>query len=263
MKEFDRMVEIMKQLRTECPWDKEQTLESLRPYLIEEAFECLDALNDYTSHPESIDHFIEELGDLLLQVLFHAEILSETHKSVTIATVLHQLAEKLIRRHPHIYKTPGSLQSASEVLNRWEEIKKSENPNKRKSQLDGLSKEFPPLLQAHKLGERAAKDGFDWPTTQAVREQVQRELEELDQAKTHKDKEEELGDLLFSLAQWGRHQGINSEIALARANAKFISRYKQMEKKAAEAGREFKSLSLDDKESLWIKAKEIERSKDN
>ena len=251
MKEFDELLEIMHRLRRECPWDRDQNLLSLRSYLLEEAYECLEAM----SSPDE-NHHIEELGDLLLQIIFQAEILSEQNPDrPAILKIIQSLKDKLVRRHPHVFEDK-KLSQASEVASQWDEIKKSEKKSSNaKSFLDGISKSLTSLQLAQKLGDKSKKVKFDWNTSDEVWNQLLLEMEELKQAKTQKEKEHELGDVFFSLVQWGRHQNIDAEVILATANSRFQSRFRKMEAEASKSNTPFQDLSLDEKEKLWKKAK--------
>lgn len=247
---FGDLVAIMHRLRSECPWDREQNLDTLKNYLLEEAYECLQAMDEIKSKGPT--PLIEELGDLLLQVLFQSEIISEIYQDKNIQSVLLVLKEKLIRRHPHIF-TEAKSGTAKEILEYWEAIKRSEK--KTTSELGDLSFKGPALLQAYKWGEKSSRVRFDWDKPEEVWQQVLSELKELEEAESLEDKEEELGDLLFCLAQWARHLQIQPERALQKANQKFIARFLVMEEIAKEDGKSWKDLTRDEKETLWSKAK--------
>lgn len=265
MKAFDEMVAVMHRLRHECPWDKEQTLTTLRKYLIEEAYECLAAMNDYLDSPTeaNLANLVEELGDVQLQVLFQAELLTEITQTPALERLLLQLKEKLIRRHPHVFKPAEAdpKRSAVEVYQQWNEIKASEKP-KVASLLGEIPKDFTALMRAQKLGDKAKKIKFDWNHKEEVWKQVLSEQAELEKAQTASEKEEELGDLLFSLVQWARHEGIDAETALAKANQKFERRCEVMFSEATKTGVPFTDLSLKQMEDLWQRAKkELNRDK--
>ncbi|MDB5038195.1 MAG: MazG family protein [Bacteriovoracaceae bacterium] len=258
MKEFDELLAIMHKLRLECPWDKEQDLKSLRKYLLEESYECVGAIDEISTH--GIEPLIEELGDVLLQVVFQAEILSEETKEQTIKIVLDTLKEKLIRRHPHVFGDQKASNS-KEVLKRWDEIKKSEKPIvKDASQLDGITRSHTALQLAQKLGDRSKKIDFDWGKPSEVWKQFESEVEELKKAKTPDEKEHELGDVFFSLVQWARHEKLDAEVVLAKANARFERRFKKMEEFARKKNQNFATLSAPEKEKLWQEAKLSEKS---
>lgn len=255
MKEFNELVAVMHQLRQRCPWDQEQSLESLRTFLIEEAFEVLDAMNE-AMESKNYKNLIEELGDLLFQVLFQSEILSEEiDDKPVIKTVIQELNDKLIRRHPHVF-ADASADSATEVLRQWDEIKKTEKTKSSQSPLDDIASSLTSLQRAAKFGKQSKKLHFDWNDSNEVWQQLQLELKELQAAQSPKEKEEELGDVLFCLAQWARHERIDPEIALASSNAKFKKRFEYILKKA-----DLKSLSRDEKEALWNESKQFFREK--
>jgi tetrapyrrole methylase family protein/MazG family protein len=248
----------METLRSEkgCPWDREQTRDSLKPFLLEETYEVLEAIE--TGEPSEIK---EELGDLLLQVIFHAEIAKE-RKEFDIEDILLQLQEKLIRRHPHVFGDAMSKNS-QEVLQKWEEIKRGEEKNKkRKSALDGVPKELPALMRAHQLQGRAARVGFDWKEQEPVWEKVCEELKELETAKSEGQKkriEAELGDLFFALVNWARFMRIDPEEALRKTNQRFYDRFHFIEKEAKKEGKSLSSMTLSEMDSLWQEAKKAEK----
>jgi tetrapyrrole methylase family protein/MazG family protein len=256
---FDQLVDVMTRLRGEggCPWDRQQTPESLRPFLIEEAYEVLEALE--SGHAEPLR---EELGDLLFQVLFHAQIAKE-EGDFDIEDVLSANIEKMTRRHPHIFSDEAlDLPDAETVLAHWEAIKRREaRHHTRTSALDGVPRELPALLQAHKVQNKAARVGFDWKTIAPVFEKIREELGELEEAvaSTSQTKaaevEAELGDLLFSVVNAARHLKVNPEDALRRATARFIGRFQQIESRMSEAGRALQSLPQEEMDRLWEEAK--------
>lgn len=254
MKEFNELVEIMTKLRKECPWDREQSLASLRSYLLEESAEVLEAMEDAITN-QQYENLIEELGDLLLQILFQSEIISESTKQQEIRKVLINLKDKLIRRHPHVF-SDIKLDKADEVLSQWEEIKDKEKSTPKKSLLEDIPKSFTALQRAHKLGKRSKKVGFDWKEPNEVWQKLLLELEELKKAKTPEHEEEELGDVLFCLAQWARHKNIDPEVALRKANTKFERRFQQIESHP-----NFPDLPIETMEELWNKAKADERKR--
>lgn len=246
---FAELLAIVKKLRDPqggCPWDLEQTHASLKPYVIEEAFEVVDAIDE---GPQKLR---EELGDLLLQVVLHAQIASESH-SFAIADVVQGISKKLVDRHPHVFgekKVSGS----GEVLKNWEKIKQEERKGK-ESVIDGVPRAMPSLLRAVRLGEKAARVGFDWAEANDVVAKVKEEVAEFCEASKESSKEhltEEFGDLLFVLSQWARKLGINAEDALRVTNDKFTKRFKHME---ANAGKPLSDLSTQELERLWEQAK--------
>lgn len=255
---FARLVEIMEQLRGPegCPWDRKQTRESLKPYIIEETYEVLEAMDEA---PEVLK---DELGDLLFQILFHAELSRETG-DFDIADVLANITDKMVRRHPHIFGS-ANAETPEEVILHWEEIKLLEKGVKRKeSVLDGVPEALPGLLRAWRLQEKASRVGFDWGELKPVMEKVEEEWEEMKsraEAGERHGVEEELGDLLFSLVNVGRFLDINPEEALRRTVSKFIRRFQHIERRAEEEGRPLKEMSLEEMDALWEEAKGNEDS---
>jgi tetrapyrrole methylase family protein/MazG family protein len=252
MDELQKLIEIMARLRSAdgCPWDKEQTEESLKPYLIEEAYEVLEAIED--GSPAKLR---EELGDLLFQIVFQCQLASEKDH-FSISEVITGITNKIINRHPHVF---GNMrfQSSEEVKKQWHDRKKEEGKFK-ESILDGVPKNLPSLLRSQRFQSRASKVGFDWANVQDVLKKVDEELAELKDAvavNSKKDIEEELGDVLFVLVNVSRFAGINAEEALKKTNNKFISRFKYIEKKAAESGKDIAEMSLEELDCLWEEAK--------
>jgi tetrapyrrole methylase family protein/MazG family protein len=239
-----------------CPWDREQTPETLKPYLIEEAYEVLEALE--AGDPRALK---EELGDLLLQIVFHAEIAAEAGE-FTINDVVQGLIDKLVRRHPHVF---GNLKvkDANEVVQNWSRIKareKEEAGKEDRSILAGLPKSAPALIQAQRLGEKASRVGFDWSFPQEVLKKVREEVDELEEALTGKDpvrQEEELGDLLLALTSLARRLDLNAEMALRKAIARFADRFRYIEEQVAATGQDIHHVSLQDLEALWQEAKKV------
>ncbi|HZC44241.1 MAG TPA: nucleoside triphosphate pyrophosphohydrolase [Acidobacteriaceae bacterium] len=260
-KSFARSVAIMAQLRAPggCPWDREQTFDSIRRYTLEETYEVLDAIerNDW-------DGLKGELGDLLLQVLFYAEMAQE-EKLFTLQDVTDNLSEKLIRRHPHVFANREGVETSAQVLQNWEEIKKSERADAVRGQpnsmLDEVPRSLPALMEASKLGTKAASIGFDWSDAAPVFDKLQEELDELRQALASGEKkaqEEELGDVLFTVVNLARKLGVQSEFALRASNAKFRRRFASMESTASEA-QSLAELDPEELEQLWSRAKTEER----
>ncbi len=253
---FARLVEIMEHLRGPdgCPWDRKQTRESLKPYIIEETYEVLEAMDEA---PEVLK---DELGDLLFQILFHAE-LSREAGDFDIADVLFNITEKMVRRHPHIFGS-ADAETPEDVILHWEEIKLMEQGVKAKgSVLDGVPKALPGLLRAWRLQEKASRVGFDWGMLGPVLEKVEEEWHEMKARAAegdHEKVEEELGDLLFSLVNVARFLDLNPEEALRRTVSKFISRFHYIERTAAEEGRSLKDMSLEEMDALWEDAKGLE-----
>lgn len=253
-KRFNNLLKIMSKLRGKkgCPWDKEQTTESLKPFLIEEAYEVIEAIDEKS--PEKMK---EELGDLLLQVVFHAQLAKE-RKEFDMEDILETLEEKLIRRHPHVFGDV-SYEDAKEVLVQWEKIKKQEKANiKRESMLDSVPKELPALLRAHRLQDKASRVGFDWKHINDVFAKVEEEIKEFKGAVKEKkpdEIEDELGDIFFALVNVARFLEINPEDALRKTISKFISRFRYIEEKAKEADRELSDMTLEEMDKYWEEAK--------
>lgn len=249
------LVDVMRRLLAPdgCPWDRDQTLASIRPYLVEETYEVLEAMEEGTP----ADHR-EELGDLLFQIVFQAA-LREAEGAFDIDDVVRAVAHKMIRRHPHVFgdlKVSGS----SEVLAKWDQWKAEEHAEqgKRRGTLDGIPKALPALLQAQRLGEKAAKVGFDWPDVGGVREKLDEELGELDAALAQGDARaigEELGDVLFTLTRLASKLGVDSEDALRACMGRFRARFEVMEARAEGEGRALPTLTLDELDALWRAAK--------
>jgi tetrapyrrole methylase family protein/MazG family protein len=253
-KNFDDLVTLMAKLRSPdgCPWDRKQTPESLKPFLIEECYEVIDALDE-----GSPDKVKEELGDLLFQIIFHARI-AEEQGQFTIRDVIASNIEKMIRRHPHVYGD-ARLSTDREVLANWEEIKKKEKGYEdRKSILEGVPKHLPSLLRAHSLQERASRVGFDWSRIDEALPKLDEEMAEFKDSLDRKDAEgieEELGDIFFMLVNISRFLGVNPEDALRKTISKFIQRFRYIEEHAADAGRALNDMSLDEMEKLWQESK--------
>ena len=247
---FDRLLTIMDELRAQCPWDKKQTTESLRHLTIEETFELSDAILE--GNPEEIK---KEVGDLLLHLVFYAKIGSE-QGSYDIRTVIDSLCEKLIRRHPHIY---GDVQAENSdvVKQNWEQIKLKEKGNAKKSVLSGVPNSMPSLVKALRMQDKAAQVGFDWENKNQVWEKVEEELNEFKTASNAKDREEEFGDLLFSLINYARFENINPDDALEKTNQKFKKRFEYIEAKAEAKNLDLKSLGLRQMDEWWVEAKAL------
>jgi MazG family protein len=249
-----RLRAIMHRLRAPggCPWDAEQTHESLISNLIEEAYECVDAIRR-----NDINDMREEFGDLLLQVVFHSELAQE-HGHFDMDEVAREISEKLIRRHPHVFGTSGAS-DPDEVLKQWDEIKRVEKGEKDVPYLHGTAKGLPALVRAGKLQKKAAKAGFDWPIENGVIGKIREELGELQSAidiKDHAAVEEELGDLLFSVVNLARFRKIDPEVLMASANAKFERRFGVMEQELKRTGKTLEESSLKEMEEAWIVAKQ-------
>jgi len=270
---FHKLVTLMAALRAPsgCPWDRKQTHESLKPYLLEETYEVLDTIDK-----QDRGKLPEELGDVLLQVLFHSQIASEAG-AFTIDDVLDQLADKLIRRHPHVFPNGSSdptPTNADQVLARWEDIKRAERQaaGRSESVLDGVPKTLPALLRAYQIQARASRVGFDWTHDQAGIEQVLQKIEEeigelraalqgprpegetADSAR-HEEIASEFGDVLFSLVNLARFVKVNPEDALRQSINRFVERFQHIEAQAAASGRTVSDLSIDEMNRLWEEAK--------
>lgn len=249
---FLRLLKIMDELREQCPWDKKQTIESIRHLTIEETFELSDAIlkND-------LQEVKKELGDILLHIVFYSRIASETN-DFTIKEVIDSLCEKLIFRHPHIY---GDVKAENEeqVKQNWEQLKQKEKGGN-KSVLAGVPNSMPALLKAYRIQEKARAVGFDWEKPEQVFEKVKEELQEFETERNTNNKpaaEKEFGDVLFSLINYARFLGINPEDALEQTNKKFISRFGYMENKVKEQGKQIADCKLEELDAYWNEAKKL------
>lgn len=253
---FAELIRIVAKLRDPnggCPWDLEQTHASLKPYIVEEAYEMVDAID---AGPAKLR---EELGDVLLQVVLHSQI-AKDGGAFDVGDVIAQLSEKLVKRHPHVFGET-EVTGTEQVLENWESIKKKDLA-KGEGLLDGVPRSMPALLRAHRIGEKVARVGFDWESLEGVSAKVLEELEEFvetisDEKQNAEEQEEELGDLLFTLAQLGRKLGFRSEEALSRANDKFTRRFHRMEELAKKG---LKDLPSEDLASLWQRVKSEEKN---
>ena len=266
---FDKLVAVQSRLRAPkgCPWDREQTHESLRTYLLEESYEVLEALES-----DDDSKFAEEMGDLLLQVVFHSQIATEERR-FTVSDVVREIHDKMIRRHPHVFGETQAKDSA-EVLRNWEQIKAEERRAKGKvemgsdakpdagakpaSLLDGVSKGLPATLEGFQLTRKAARIGFDWDGVDGIFEKISEESAEVRRALETRDRkkiEEEIGDALFAAVNLARYLNVDPEIALKKANSKFTRRFHEMERLARESGREFKDVPREEMEAQWETAK--------
>jgi len=258
--DFQRLLKIMEKLRDEggCPWDKEQTSESLKPFILEEAYELIEAID--MGDPEKIK---EELGDLLFQIVFQCQIAKEK-KEFGIFDVIEKIGQKMIARHPHVFGK-ADYKTTDEVLSYWEEQKRREG-KLRVSILEGVPEALPSLLRAHRLQNRAARVGFDWPKIEDVFKKFDEEMKEFKKTleeKRQNEMEDELGDLLFMLVNVSRFIGINPEDALRKTIAKFISRFRYIEMSAADQGRKLSHMTLEEMDKLWEEAKRSRAHGDN
>ncbi len=247
---FNRLLDIMDDLREKCPWDKKQTMQSLRHLTIEETYELGDAILD-----NDLTEVKKELGDLMLHLVFYAKIGSETN-DFDIADVCNEICEKLIHRHPHIY-SDTVVQDEEEVKQNWEKLKLKEG---RSSVLEGVPKSLPALVKASRIQEKVKAVGFDWDQPQQVWEKVQEELQELQVEVSAGDQdkmEAEFGDVLFSMINYARFLKINPEDALERTNKKFIKRFQYLESKAGELGKPLMDMTLAEMDVFWEEAKKL------
>jgi MazG family protein len=246
---FLALVKIMDELREQCPWDKKQTIQTLRPLTIEETYELADAITD-----NDWKGVKEELGDIMLHLLFYAKIGSE-QQQFTLQEVLEGISAKLIHRHPHIYGDV-KVQDEEEVKRNWEKLKMKEG---KKSVLGGVPTSLPAIVKATRIQEKAKQVGFEWDNKEDVLKKVQEEMEELQEAiqtKTQEDVEEEFGDVLFSLANYARFLQVDAEGALEKTNKKFIRRFQEMESIALASGKELTTMSLDEMDQIWNQVKQ-------
>ena len=245
---FERLLDIMDELREKCPWDRKQTFETLRHLTIEETYELADAIIE-----NDTDEIKKEVGDLLLHIVFYAKIGSEEN-AFDIKSVIDSLNEKLIRRHPHIYGDE-KVENSEQVKENWEQIKLKEGI---KSTLSGVPKTLPALVKADRIQDKARGVGFDWDNSQQVWEKVEEEIEELKEEVRNNNKEkieQEFGDTLFALINYARFIDVNPETALERTNKKFINRFQFIEEKALLQGRSLKDMTLEEMDKIWNEAK--------
>ncbi len=251
---FQTLVDIVARLRAPggCPWDREQTHQSLKRNLLEECYEVLEAID--RGEPKLL---AEELGDLLVQIAFHADIAREEGE-FELADVLASVNRKLVRRHPHVFGD-AQVADAREVERNWEQIKQAEREQagERKSPVEGIPKDLPALTYAQLMQDRVSRVGFEWDDISGVLDKVLEEVEELRQAVTEEEKTHEVGDLIMMLVNLSRWQGIHAEDALRQANQRFQQRYLMMEELARQRGQDFDQLPLDEKEELWQEAKGV------
>lgn len=255
--DFNELLAIMSALRGEkgCPWDKEQTPESLKPFIVEEAYEVLEAIDE--NNPDALR---EELGDLLFQIVFQVQLAKERGE-FDMADVIGSIGRKMIGRHPHVF-ADADYKTSAEVLVHWEAQKKREGKN-RESIIDGVPKTLPSLLRAHRIQDRAARVGFDWEKLDDVLGKLDEELKEFKSAvreKKNDDIESELGDIFFMLINVSRFIGINPEDALRKTISKFISRFRYIEMAATDVGKKLSEMTLAEMDAFWEEAKLREQS---
>ena len=246
---FQRLLNIMDELREKCPWDKKQTMQSLRHLTIEETYELTDAILN-----EDKEEIKKELGDLLLHIVFYAKIASETN-DFDMADVINEICEKLIHRHPHIYGDI-EVQNEEEVKANWEKLKLKEG---KKSVLEGVPKSLPSMVKAIRIQDKARGIGFDWDNAAQVFEKVKEEIKELQkEVQSNSNRiEDEFGDVLFSLINYARFLDVNPEDALEKTNKKFINRFQHMEKATKKAGKKMSDMTLEEMDIYWEKAKSV------
>ena len=250
LKAFDRLLTIMDELREQCPWDKKQTMESLRHLTIEETYELGDAILD-----NDLEEVKKELGDVLLHIVFYSKIGSET-RSFDIADVCNSISDKLINRHPHIYGDV-EVENEDDVKRNWENLKLKEG---KKSVLEGVPKSLPAVVKANRIQDKVAGVGFDWEKPEQVFEKVKEELNELQleiNTENHDAMESEFGDVLFSMINYARFLKINPENALERTNKKFIKRFQYLEKQAKLINKKLKDMSLEEMDVFWEESKKL------
>jgi tetrapyrrole methylase family protein/MazG family protein len=249
LNKFDSLTSIIARLRGPdgCPWDREQTHRSLRINLLSEAYEVLEALDG-----DDLDKLCEELGDLLLQIVLHAQIAADDGE-FEIGDVIRGISAKLIHRHPHVFSS-GKADTAEEVIHNWEALKREER-DEGTSMLAGVPKQMPALAYAYEISRRAVRMGFEWENLEGVIDKVVEEIREIKEAGDREEREQELGDLLFTLVNYARWQGIDPEVALREANEKFYRRFTRMEELCYQRGVDFSKLSLKEMDELWEEVK--------
>ncbi|HEX3443656.1 MAG TPA: nucleoside triphosphate pyrophosphohydrolase [Chthoniobacterales bacterium] len=252
MSSTDRLREIVAKLRAPdgCPWDREQTHATLKPHLLEECYELIDAIDD-----QDDEALLEELGDVLLQVVLHAQMASEEGR-FDFDQIADRIADKLVLRHPHVFGDK-KLSTSEAVLRQWDVIKRSEK-QERASTLDGVPRTLPALAKAQKVQVKAARAGFDWPEAHDVVAKIREEISEIETAKDTGGLSEELGDLLFSIVNFARKRGLDAEDLLQTATAKFTRRFRTIETLAADRGIQLSTLSLPELDRFWEEVKQME-----
>ena len=251
LSKFSELIKIVARVRSECPWDKEQTHDSIKAATLEEAYEVVEAIDD-----ADMNELKSELGDLLLHIVFHS-VIAEENKNFTIDEVITSIEEKLIRRHPHVFgdvKVNGN----KDITRNWETIKLQEGRN---SVLEGVPKNLPELHKSFRMQEKVSKVGFDWEKREDVWDKVQEEICELQKAEAEgnqKELEDEMGDLIFSIVNYSRFIGINPENALRRTNEKFVKRFRFIEKKIGELNKSITDSNLEEMDKFWEESKNLE-----
>lgn len=250
LKAFDRLLTIMDELRLNCPWDQKQTIDSLRLLTIEETYELSEAILE-----ADYDEVKKEIGDIMLHLLFYSRIADE-HQLFDIADVLHGIADKMVRRHPHVYGATA-VNGEEDVKKNWEKIKQQEKGKSSgpKRVLEGVPSALPAMVKAYRIQEKAKGAGFQWETSEGAWLKVNEEISELEKATTPEDKEGEFGDVLFSLINYARYLGIDPDKALTRTNKKFISRFNHIEESAIAAGRNLDDMTLEEMDHYWNEAR--------
>jgi tetrapyrrole methylase family protein/MazG family protein len=249
LRKFDALVEIIARLRAPdgCPWDRQQTHDTLRGNLLSECYEVLEALDE-----EDTSKLCEELGDLMLQIVLHAQIAADS-REFEIGDVIESITTKIIHRHPHVFGS-AKAKDADEVMHNWEALKREER-EEGTSMLEGVPKSMPALGYAYEISRRAVRVGFEWENLEGVIDKLIEEIKEIKEAGSREEKEQEYGDLLFTLVNIARWEGIDPEAALREANRKFFKRFAYMEKLCDERGLNFPELSFKEKDDLWEEAK--------
>ena len=253
LQQFSKLLDVMDDLRAKCPWDKEQTMESIRSLTIEETFELSDAIIQ-----KDLQEVKKELGDILLHIVFYSKIASET-ETFDVGDVIESLIAKLIRRHPHIY---GDVEAnnSEKVKQNWEQIKLQEKGNKKNGILDGVPKGLTGIVKAYRMQEKASQVGFDWNNAEDAYKKVEEEWREFQEATTQEERTAEFGDYLFALVNFARLSGVNPDDALELTNQKFLRRFKSIEALAEEHGKGLHEMTLEEMDILWDKVKLQERT---
>jgi len=253
LQQFSKLLDVMDDLRAKCPWDKEQTMESIRSLTIEETFELSDAIIQ-----KDMQEVKKELGDILLHIVFYSKIASET-ETFDVGDVIESLISKLIRRHPHIY---GDVEAnnSEKVKQNWEQIKLQEKGSKKNGILDGVPKGLTGIVKAYRMQEKASQVGFDWNNTEDAYKKVEEEWREFQEATTQEERTAEFGDYLFALVNFARLSGVNPDDALEITNQKFLRRFKSIEALAEERGKGLHEMTLEEMDVLWDQVKIQERT---